>query len=162
MALSFLDNVDYRGKKPNFTRDLFETVADMAAFNENYLPDVFLACNKEGGGKVFIFNRDNEVDATYGKWRQLQGGSTGETVDWDTLLGKPFSDIDGNVFSVDENGVLTVVIPIQKITVNEEEVTPIDGVVNIEIPEFEQLTEEAQAVAVEVIRSAAGFGNAQV
>ena len=28
MALSFLDNVDYRGKKPNFTRDLFDTVAD--------------------------------------------------------------------------------------------------------------------------------------
>jgi hypothetical protein len=33
MALSFLDNVDYRGKKPNFTRDLFETISDMATFN---------------------------------------------------------------------------------------------------------------------------------
>ena len=41
MALSFLDNVDYRGKKPNFTRDLFADIATMAAFNENYLPSRF-------------------------------------------------------------------------------------------------------------------------
>ena len=138
MALSFLDNVDYRGKKPNFTRDLFETVADMAAFNENYLPDVFLACCKNG--KVYVFNRENTVDATYGKWREVQGG--GGSSDWESLIGKPFSDIDNNVFTVDENGVLTVLIPISKITVNEEEVTPVDGVVNIEIPEFEELTED--------------------
>ena len=140
MALSFLDNVDYRGKKPNFTRDLFETVADMAAFNENYLPDVFLACNKEGG-KVYIYNRDNIVDETFGKWRELEGG-TGGTSTWEELIGKPFKDIDGNVFEVDENGILTVKFPIQKITVNEEEVAPIDGIVNIDIPEFEQLTTE--------------------
>ena len=140
MALSFLDNVDYRGKKPNFTRDLFETVADMAAFNENYLPDVFLACNKEGG-KVYIYNRDNIVDETFGKWRELEGG-TGGTSTWEELIGKPFKDIDGNVFEVDENGILTVKFPIQKITVNEEEVASIDGIVNIDIPEFEQLTTE--------------------
>ena len=140
MALSFLDNVDYRGKKPNFTRDLFETISDMAAFNENYLPDVFLACNKESG-KPYIYNRENTVDATYGKWREIKGGDGGST-DWDSLIGKPFSDIDGNVFDIDENGVLTVIIPIEKITVNGEEVTPVDKVVNIDIPEFEQLTTE--------------------
>lgn len=140
MALSFLDNVDYRGKKPNFTRDLFETISDMAAFNENYLPDVFLACNKESG-KPYIYNRENTVDATYGKWREIKGGDGG-SADWDSLIGKPFSDIDGNVFDVDENGFLTVIIPIEKITVNGEEVTPVDKVVNIDIPEFEQLTTE--------------------
>jgi hypothetical protein len=140
MALSFLDNVDYRGKKPNFTRDLFETISDMAAFNENYLPDVFLTCNKESG-KPYIYNRTNTVDATYGKWREIKGGDGG-SADWDSLIGKPFSDIDGNVFDIDENGVLTVIIPIEKITVNGEEVTPVDKVVNIDIPEFEQLTTE--------------------
>ena len=140
MALSFLDNVDYRGKKPNFTRDLFETISDMAAFNENYLPDVFLACNKESG-KPYVYNRENTVDATYGKWREIKGGDGGST-DWDSLIGKPFSDIDGNVFDIDENGVLTVIIPIEKITVNGEEVIPVDKVVNIDIPEFEQLTTE--------------------
>ena len=140
MALSFLDNVDYRGKKPNFTRDLFETIVDMVDYNENYLPDVFLACNKETG-KPYVYNRNNTVDETYGKWREVQGGEGG-SVEWTTLIGKPFTDIDNNMFAVDENGVLTVIIPIQKITVNEEEVAPIDGVVNIDIPEFEQLTED--------------------
>ena len=140
MALSFLDNVDYRGKKPNFTRDLFETISDMAAFNENYLPDVFLACNKESG-KPYVYNRENTVDATYGKWREIKGGDGG-SADWDSLIGKPFTDIDNNVFEVNEDGILTVIIPIEKITVNGEEVTPVDKTVNIDIPEFEQLTTE--------------------
>ena len=140
MALSFLDNVDYRGKKPNFTRDLFETISDMAAFNENYLPDVFLACNKESG-KPYVYNRENTVDATYGKWREIKGGDGG-SVDWDSLIGKPFTDIDNNVFEVNDDGILTVIIPIEKITVNGEEVTPVDKTVNIDIPEFEQLTTE--------------------
>lgn len=140
MALSFLDNVDYRGKKPNFTRDLFETVADMAAFNENYLPDLFIACNKETG-KIYVFNRENTVDVTFGKWREVQGAAGG-TSDWESLIGKPFSDIDENVFTIDENGILSVEIPIKKITVNGEEVAPVDDTINIDIPEFEQLTTE--------------------
>ena len=110
MALSFLDNVDYRGKKPNFTRDLFVDIATMAAFNENYLPNVFMACNEEDG-QPYIFNRDNAVDETLGKWRPIEGG-TGGSVSWDTLIGKPFKDIDGNTFAVDENGILSIVIPI--------------------------------------------------
>ena len=143
MALSFLDNVDYRGKKPNFTRDLFETVADMAAFNENYLPDVFIACNKEDG-KIYVYNRNNTVDVTLGKWREIQGGSA-TSVDWDTLIGKPFSDVDENVFTVDENGVLSVVVPevsIETISVNGITIEPVDKNINIEMPEFEQLTED--------------------
>lgn len=151
MALSFLDNVDYRGKKPNFTRDLFDTIADMAAFNENYLPDVFLTCNKETG-KPYVYNRNNEIDTTWGKWRPVEGG-TGGSVSWDTLIGKPFKDIDGNTFAVDENGILSIVIPIsaeegnqietkadglyvpayddtalaEKITANEEAITILNG-----------------------------------
>jgi hypothetical protein len=140
MALSFLDNVDYRGKKPNFTRDLFETVAAMAAYSENYLPDLFIACNKETG-KIYVYHRNNEIDATFGKWREVQGAAGGSS-DWESLIGKPFSDVDENVFTIDENGILSVEIPIKKITVNGEEVAPVDETVNIDIPEFEQLTTE--------------------
>ena len=149
MALSFLDNVDYRGKKPNFTRDLFDTVADMAAFNENYLPDVFLACNKEGG-KVYVYNRDNSIDATLGKWREIEGGSGVSS--WEDLIGKPFKDIDGTVFTVDENGVLSVVIPevpIETISVNGELVEPVDKNIDIEIPEIPIETISVNGVTVE-------------
>ena len=135
MALSFLDNVDYRGKKPNFTRDLFADIATMAAFNENYLPNVFMACNEEDG-QPYVFNRNNTVDATFGKWRPIEGGTGGST-SWDTLIGKPFKDIDGNTFVVDENGVLSVAIPevpIEKISVNGTEIEPTDKVVDIIVP----------------------------
>lgn len=79
MALSFIDNVDYRGKKPNFTRDLFDTIANMAAYSENYLPDVFVACCKETG-KLYMFNRENESDATLGKWREYVSSNSSGTV----------------------------------------------------------------------------------
>lgn len=73
MALSFLDNVDYRGKKPNFTRDLFETLSDMKSFSELYLPDMFIACCKETG-KLYLFNRENDFDTILGRWREYSGG----------------------------------------------------------------------------------------
>lgn len=148
MALSFLDNVDYRGKKPNFTRDLFDTIADMAAFNENYLPDIFFACNKEDG-QLYIFNRDNAVDATLGKWRPIEGG-TGGSVSWDTLIGKPFKDIDGNTFAVDENGILSIVIPISAEEGNQIE-TKADG---LYVPAYddtalaEKITANEEAIAI--------------
>ena len=151
MALSFLDNVDYRGKKPNFTRDLFETIADMVAFSENYLPDVFIACNKEDGN-LYIFNRNNTVDTTFGKWRQFEGDSTGSG-DWDSLIGKPFKDIDGNVFTVDENGVLSIVIPevpIEVIKVNDVEldIDATDKSVNVVVPTLtSELTNDSEFVS---------------
>ena len=147
MALSFLDNVDYRGKKPNFTRDLFDTIADMAAFNENYLPDVFLTCNKETG-KPYVYNRDNENDATFGKWRSLQGEAS--DADWDSLIGKPFKDIDGNTFAVDENGILSIVIPISAEEGNQIK-TKADG---LYVPAYddtalvEKITANEEAIAI--------------
>ena len=148
MALSFLDNVDYRGKKPNFTRDLFVDIATMAAFNENYLPNVFMACNEEDG-QPYIFNRDNAVDATFGKCRPIEGG-TGGSVSWDTLIVKPFKDIDGNTFAVDENGILSIVIPISAEEGNQIE-TKADG---LYVPAYddtaiiERITTNEEAIAI--------------
>lgn len=148
MALSFLDNVDYRGKKPNFTRDLFVDIATMAAFNENYLPNVFMACNEEDG-QPYVFNRDNAVDATLGKWRPIEGG-TGGSVSWDTLIGKPFKDIDGNTFAVDENGILSIVIPISAEEGNQIK-TKADG---LYVPAYddtalvEKITANEEAIAI--------------
>lgn len=151
MALSFLDNVDYRGKKPNFLRDLFKTVSEMAAFSENYLPDVFITSCIEDG-KVYVFNRNNTVDPKFGKWRPLEGG-TGGSSDWNSIIGKPFKDIDGTAFTVDENGILSVVIPevpIEVIKVNgvELEVDDTDKSVNVTVPTLtSELTNDSDFVS---------------
>ena len=32
MAVQYIDNLSYKGKKPNFERDQFKTLAEMKAF----------------------------------------------------------------------------------------------------------------------------------
>lgn len=76
MAISVMDGFDYGGKDPNFSRDLFATVADMVAFSENYLPPVF-ECNVIETGKRYRYNVSNIVDPDTGKWRAI-GEGTGD------------------------------------------------------------------------------------
>lgn len=73
MSISVLDNFSIKKQAPNVERDLFETVADMVAFSENYLPDVF-ECNVKEDGKRYRYMRSNAVDDTTGKWREVTGG----------------------------------------------------------------------------------------
>jgi hypothetical protein len=73
-GISTLSGFDYRGQQPNFSRDMFTTVAEMVAFSENYLPDVFIAHVVEDG-KTYKYQRSNIEDADLGKWRELEGGS---------------------------------------------------------------------------------------
>lgn len=75
MAISILEGFDYGGKLPNFQRDLFETIADMVNYSENYLPDIF-ECNVKENGKRYRFNISNSVDEVTGKWREVSGGET--------------------------------------------------------------------------------------
>ena len=72
MAVSMLDNLSIKKKAPNVDRDLFATLAEMSAYSENYLPDVF-ECNVVEDGKRYRFNRNNPVIPTYGKWREVTG-----------------------------------------------------------------------------------------
>ena len=53
-GISTLEGFDYRGQLPNFSRDLFNTVADMVAFSENYLPEVFITQVVEDGKHINI------------------------------------------------------------------------------------------------------------
>lgn len=73
MAYNFVDWVIYHGKKPNFERDAFETKAAMKAFNENWLPDVFMAICYEDH-QIYLFDRSNDVDPETGRWRVFSGG----------------------------------------------------------------------------------------
>jgi hypothetical protein len=74
MAVSMLDNFNIRKSSPNVERDMFQTIADMKDYNENYLPQVFIATCVEDGC-IYIFNKGNSVNDTTGKWRKLEGGS---------------------------------------------------------------------------------------
>lgn len=116
MALSFLDNVDYRGKKPNFQRDMFTTKADMISFSENYLPDMFITTCVEDGN-IYLFNRNNIVDADTGKWRKIGNSEDitttvepdGTTTYSMTICGIPMEstyDPDGNLISASVGGLI--------------------------------------------------------
>jgi hypothetical protein len=104
MAISLLDNIAIKKKSPNVERDLFATIADMAAYNENYLPDVF-ECNVVEDGNRYRYNRTNIVDPVFGKWRIVESGAGAELIDYykktetDELLDKKVSIEEGKGLS---------------------------------------------------------------
>lgn len=61
------DNFNYRGKKPNFDRDSFDTLQDMKNYSENSLGDGHISYCKETN-KHYKFNSNNQSDPTTGKW----------------------------------------------------------------------------------------------
>lgn len=61
------DNFNYRGKKPNFDRDSFDTLQDMKNYSENSLDDGHISYCKETD-KYYKFNSNNQSDPTTGKW----------------------------------------------------------------------------------------------
>ena len=76
MAISLLSNLKINMKAQNVERDAFDTIADMKAFSENYLPPIFDAYCYEDGRK-YRYNASNEIDETTGKWRVIgEGGSS--------------------------------------------------------------------------------------
>lgn len=75
MSISLLDNLSIKKKSPNVERDLFNTIEEMVAFSENYLPDVF-ECNVKEDGNRYRYNVSNSVDEVLGKWRLVGGNSS--------------------------------------------------------------------------------------
>ena len=61
--------------KPDFTRSMFNTVAEMKAVSKKSMPYVYIATCKETG-KAYIYNKNNEIDETLGLWRELGAGNT--------------------------------------------------------------------------------------
>lgn len=74
MSVSMIDNISYKGRLSDNIRSMFATVADMAAFSEDYLPDVYVTLCAEDGLQ-YKFIRSNTVDPVLGKWRVVGGGS---------------------------------------------------------------------------------------
>ena len=60
---------------PDFTRSMFNTVAEMKAVPKKTMPYIYIATCKETG-KAYIYNKNNEIDETLGLWRELGAGNT--------------------------------------------------------------------------------------
>lgn len=61
--IQVVDNFNYRGKKPNFDRDSFDTLQDMKNYSENSLDDGHISYCKETN-KHYKFNSNNQSDPT--------------------------------------------------------------------------------------------------
>lgn len=55
---------------PNFARDTFATFAEMKAMSKKKMPQMLITTCQEDG-KVYVYNKANEDDATLGYWRPL-------------------------------------------------------------------------------------------
>ena len=62
------ENFSYVGPNQNFDRDSYATIAEMKAVQDKHMPSIFLATCEETG-KAYIYRKTNNVDATFGKWR---------------------------------------------------------------------------------------------
>ena len=68
--MKITENFEYIGTQQNFERDSYLTLAEMKAVADKRMPDIFTATCKETG-KFYIYNKNNEVDETLGKWREI-------------------------------------------------------------------------------------------
>ena len=61
--------------QPNFTRDIFKTIAEMKAVPKKKMPQMLISACLETG-KIYVYNKSGEVDETLGLWRELGTGNT--------------------------------------------------------------------------------------
>ena len=59
--------------QPNFTRDIFNTIAEMKAVPKKKMPKMLISACLETG-KIYVYNKSGEVDETLGLWRELGSG----------------------------------------------------------------------------------------
>ena len=119
--MKITDGFEYNGKKQNFKRDSYATLAEMKAVAESKIPNIFHAMCEETG-KLYIFNVDNDVDEVLGKWREVSGGAEVEeetdTIDFSTwpeftapeangivLDGQGGANVDNSNVSVDPDDI---------------------------------------------------------
>lgn len=67
------DNFNYRGKKPNFDRDSFDTLKSMKDYSDNNIDEGHISYCIETD-KYYKFNSNNDIDSTTGKFREFIEG----------------------------------------------------------------------------------------
>lgn len=76
MGILIADNFNYKGKKPLDERIVYNLLSDMKAVTDSIIYEGAIAYCKEDK-KFYTFDPANTVDATTGKWRELQLGGSG-------------------------------------------------------------------------------------
>lgn len=67
------DNFNYRGKKPNFDRDSFDTLQSMKNYSDNNIDEGHISYCIETD-KHYKYNSSNDIDSTTGKFREFTEG----------------------------------------------------------------------------------------
>lgn len=131
MAISLIDNLKIQNKKQNVERDSFVSIADMAAYSPNYLPNLFHAMCEETG-KMYVYNINNDTDPVLGKWREYGSGvGTDEKVKLTSTStdAKYLNElIDNSTIEVDTDNECLVVKKIEGQTVTVAEINFLTGV----------------------------------
>ena len=104
--MKITENFEYIGTSQNFERDSYATIAEMKSVVDKRMPDIFTATCKETG-KLYIYNKSNEIDETLGKWREVGGSSCDcqeetDTVDFSTW--SEFQSPEANDIVLDGQG----------------------------------------------------------
>ena len=86
---------------PDFTRSMFNTVAEMKAVPKKTMPYVYIATCKETG-KAYIYNKSADMDETLGLWRELGAGNTSSGSGSGSGSGSDSGSDSGSGISVDE------------------------------------------------------------
>ena len=69
------ETIENNTLQPNFTRDIFKTLAEMKAVPKKKMPQMLISACLETG-KIYVYNKSGEVDETLGLWRELGAGNT--------------------------------------------------------------------------------------
>ena len=75
MAITVGAGFRLRSPQQNFERDSYSTLEEMKNVTDSSLPDIFIATCLETG-KLYIYQKTNDVDAITGKWREVVGSSS--------------------------------------------------------------------------------------
>ena len=84
MAITFGDNLNFAGKKPDFVRQEYETFEDMRAVRKAQMPELYFAYCLEDRN-FYKYDKSLDPDPVTGNFRLFQSGSGGSDIQMDEM-----------------------------------------------------------------------------
>ena len=154
MAIAIGDNLNYKGSKPDFVRQQYETKEALKAVNKNSMPELYLAFCLEDRN-LYLYDKSNDDDPITGKFRIFEAGSTVQVTEVpeaaeqyeDVVLqyvGVTNSNYTKGWFYTCEKTESSEEKPVETLEKLNELIAESDGVISLKISEDE--TVEVQAL----------------